>query len=209
MTLQSNKIPDLPCPATVLSMMMRTIALAAVLFLVLTGCKDTRPGSRKTISPAIEHTHSQDMAPHPYYYGLIEEYRTTLAGDPRNLAALIGLGHAYSDSGAWREAIVQYDLALKIDPRNADVLTDLGIAYRNMGMIDQALEQYRRALEYEPGHLNARYNLGMVYGFDLGNYTLAIHIWEEVLRLAPNHPNAVQMRTNIRGFQQMVKKGHP
>ena len=185
------------------------VLLATALCLVLPACKEAPPRAGKAISPAIEHTRSQDVAPHPYYYGLIEEYRTTLSGDPRNLAALIGLGNAYSDSGSWREAIAQYELALKIDPHNADVLTDLGNAYRSLGLTDRALAEYRRALEQEPGHLNARYNLGMVYGFDLRNYTLAIHIWEEVLRLAPNHPNAEQMRASIRGFKQMIKKGHP
>ena len=32
-----------------------------------------------------------------------------LAGDPHNLAAMIGLGNAYSESGAWREAIIEYE----------------------------------------------------------------------------------------------------
>lgn len=183
--------------------------LAAALFLVLPGCKDARTGPGGNIPAAVEHGQRLETSPHPYYYGLIEEYRTTLASDPENLAAVIGLGHAYSDSGAWREAIEQYEHALRIDPSNADVHTDLGIAFRTLGMINRALAEYRKALEYEPGHLNARYNLGIIYGFELRNYPLAIHIWEEVLKLAPNHPNAEQMRTSIAGFKKMMRKGHP
>ena len=189
---------------------MKTLSLLTVtLFLLLPACKDARPRAGSSIPTAVQHAHKQEPSPPPYYYGLIEEYRNTLASDPRNLAALIGLGNAYSDSGAWREAIEQYEQALKIDPRNADVHSDLGTAFRNLGMTDRALAQYRHALEHDPAHLNARYNLGIVYGYELGNYPLAIHIWEEVLRLAPNHPNAAQMRSSIVSFKKMMKKGHP
>ena len=143
----------------------------------------------------------------PDYHGLIEEYRATLKEDPENLAAMIALANAYYDSGMWREAIRFYERALTHEPLNADVRTDMGTAYRNLGKPERALVEYRLALNHEPGHLNARYNMGVVYAFDVKNYPVAIHVWEELLRLAPNHPHADDIRTCIVTFKKTLRKG--
>ena len=191
--------------------MKRTIVLAAVCFLLLAACrsKDQEKVTAHPIPAAVQHATRLESAQKPYYYGLIEEYRTILEEDPRNLAAIIGLGNAYSESAAWREAIQQYERALEIDPRNADVRSDMGTAYRNIGMPDRALAEYRQALVQEPGHLNARYHMGIVYAFDRKNYSVAIHVWDELLRIAPTHPQADYMRTCIATFRKALKKEHP
>ena len=176
--------------------------------LVLAGCRNVEEKKTSGIPPAIEHVSKVEKSQTPYYYGLIEEYQTTLQEDPNNLAALIGLANAYADSGAWGEAITQYERALKLDPQNADIHTDMGTAYRNIGYPDRALAEYRAALTYEPGHLNARYCLGLLYGFNLHNYAAAIKVWEDLLRIAPSHPQAAFMKTNIATFREALKKGH-
>jgi len=187
--------------------MKKTLSVAAAAVVVLlTACSRTDERHEPNIPAGVEHGAKSET---PYYYGLIEEYRGVLSGDPDNLPAIVGLGNAYADSGAWQEAIGQYEHALKLDPRNADVHTDLGVAYRSLGMPDRALAEYRKALEYEPGHLNARFYMGIVYAYDFKNYPVAIHVWEELLRLAPNHPQADYMRANIMTFRKTLKKGHP
>ncbi len=133
----------------------------------------------------------------PNYEGLIRNYQSILAQDPRNIAALIATGNAYYDSGQWKKAIAMYERVLSLDPRNADVRTDMGTAFRNIGMFDQAVVEYHRALMYEPGHANARYNLGIVYAHDKKDYRDAIQAWEELLKLAPNHPQADSIRAQI------------
>lgn len=185
-----------------------TVVVAAC-FLLLPGCRNADGKKTPTVPAAIEHASKPETIQNPYYYGLIEEYRTILAGEPNNLAAIIALGNVYSDSGAWREAIRLYERALKLDPRNADVHTDLGTAYRNIGMPDRALAEYRLALDSEPGHLNARYNMGIVYAYDIKDYAVAIHVWEELLRLAPSYPQADYMRTCIVTFRKTLNKDHP
>jgi tetratricopeptide (TPR) repeat protein len=142
----------------------------------------------------------------PYYYGLIEEYQTVLAEDPNNIAALIGSGNAYYDSGEWKKAIEMYERSLSIDPRNADVRTDMGTAYRSLGMPDRALAEYRLALQYEPGHVNALYNLGVVYANDKKDYAAAIRVWEDILKIAPNYPQADYIRTMIAALKAKKTK---
>ncbi len=189
--------------------MMKNVLLIAVLFFfLLSGC--TRQEEKKpsvvpfAVPAAIEHSNKLENDQGPYYDGLIEEFRATLAEDPNNFAALVGLGNAYLDSGQWKKAVVMYEHALAIDPRNADVRTDMGTAYRNLGMPDRALAEYRAALVEEPGHLNARYNMGIVFAHDKKNYQAAIHMWEELLKLAPNFPYADHIRASIAA----LKKGN-
>ncbi len=182
--------------------MKRIVTTAFLVLLLAAGCNQqggVREGNAQAATP-------QEMqAPEtrgPYYAGLIEEYRTTLARDPRNLAALIALGNAYFDSGQWRDAVTIYEHALVVDPTNADVRTDLGTAYRNLGMPDRALAQYEHVLQMDPDHLNARYNMGIVYAYDKRNARAAIRAWEQFLKLAPNHPQAERIRADIAALRR-------
>ena len=141
----------------------------------------------------------------PYYPGLIEEYRLLLAEDPHNFAALVALGNAYFDNGNWKRSIEMYHSALLIAPRDADIHSAMGTAYRNLGLIDRSLAEYRLALKYEPGHLDARYNMGNVYAYDKKDYRDAVRVWTEILRLAPNYPEAERIRSNIAVLNKKMK----
>jgi tetratricopeptide (TPR) repeat protein len=188
------------------TIIMKSVLVAASVFLVLfTGCRNADV-KKPTAVPAPSEQAPKSEALTPYYYGLIEEYRTILEEDPNNLAAVIALGNAYFDSGQWNEAIRLYERALAINPRSADVHTDMGTAYRNMGRSDRALAEYRRALELEPGQMDARYNLGVVYAYDVKDYRRAIAIWNQVLRLDPNYPEADAIRAAIAKFKKALKK---
>jgi tetratricopeptide (TPR) repeat protein len=186
---------------------MKNILITLVLCLsLLPGCAKTDEKKSPALSAATEHPQKLEDSRNPNYPGLIEEYRTILAEDPNNLAAIVALGNAYFDSGQWKRAIKMYEHALRIDPRNADVRTDMGTSYRNIGMPDRALAEYFATLRQEPAHLNARYNMGIIYAYDKKDYKAAIHIWEELLRLAPNFPHADSMRSCIITFRKADKK---
>jgi tetratricopeptide (TPR) repeat protein len=182
------------------------IILALCLLLTL-ACKQSDRRKPAVILPVTEHSGKPEQARIPYYHGLVEEYRAVLAEDPNNLAALIALGNAYSDNGEWRKAITIYQHALTQDERNADVHTDMGTAYRNLGMTEQALAQYRLALHYEPGHLDARYHIGIVYAYIKKDPHAAIHIWRELLKMAPNFPRAEQIRMSIAALHEEAPTG--
>jgi tetratricopeptide (TPR) repeat protein len=174
---------------------------------MLLGCK--KVDQKKTPVPpvAVEHSQKHGQSLNPDYFGLIEEYRTMLKNDPHNLAVIIALGNAYYDNRSWSDAIRLYEQALRLDPPNADVHTDMGTAYRNMGRPDRALAEYHLALDNDPGHVDARYNMGVVYAFDMKHYDVAIHLWEELLQLAPNYPHADDIRTFILTFRKALQRG--
>lgn len=184
-------------------MIFRTLLVLFTLLLLVPACSHQEGGAPKKEAEGEE---QKDSAKAPYYHGLVKEYESLIAQDPRNLAAIIALGNAYYDSGQWKQAVAAYERALAIEPRNTDVRTDMGTALRNMGMSDRAIVEYRRALSYEPGHQNARYNLGVVYAYDKRDYPSAIKTWEDLLRIAPNHPQSENMRSCIITFRKVVKK---
>ena len=186
---------------------MKTPHVAALCFFLAlaAGCRDAGDKKPAVVPTAAVHA-PKSQALDPYYYGLIEEYRTILAEDPTNLAAVIALGNAYFDSAQWGDAVRMYERAVELDPRNADVITDLGTAYRNLGKPDRAIAEYRRALGLEPAHLNARYNLGVVYAYDLKDYARAIRLWEDLLRLAPNYPEAKAIQAHITAIKKSQQK---
>lgn len=183
---------------------MHTAILMAVLMLtVLAGCGKPDNAGPSAAKPPLN---KAVPPPHPNFAGLIEEYRAILKADPDNLAGMIGLGNAYSESGQWKEAIMMYDHVLLIDPRNADVRTDRGNAYRNIGMADRALAEYRAALAYEPANVEARYSLGILYSHDKKDCASAVRVWEEMLQIAPNSPHAQDVRSGIEACRKTLKK---
>jgi len=186
---------------------IRTIVAPALLagllacLLAAGGCtKDDQRSSAPADRPAAE------KGQKPYYYGLIEEYRNVLAGDPHNLAALIALGNAYYDAGQWKLAIQHYEQALRLNPHMADVVTDMGTCYRNLGMPDRAITQYEKALTIEPTHQNALLNLGIVYGYDRKDYAKAIASWEQLLHVSPKHPKAEYLQATMAQFRKAMRQ---
>lgn len=188
---------------------MKNILLTVFLgLLLLSGCRNADEKKAFLAPAAKEDPKALETPQTPNYAGLIEEYRSILAEDPDNLAGIIALGNAYFDSGQWKKAITMYHHALLIDPGNADVRTDMGTAYRNLGMPDRALAEYRAALAHEPSHLNAHYNMGIVYAHNRKDYQAAIRVWEELLQIAPNYPQADAVRSGITAFKKgLAKKG--
>ena len=167
------------------------------------GCDRPREPVRPSVVPAHQATVEQQT---PYYYGLIEEYKTILAEDPNNLAGLIGLAHAYAGNNQWDKAITLYEHALRIDSHNADLHADLGIACRNAGQVDRALGEFHKAVASDPVHQNARFHMGIVYAYDKRDYPAAIRVWQELLHISPHHAEAEYMKHCIVKFGEMAKK---
>lgn len=188
-------------------MMTRTIILAGLLLAltIISGCRDQGKAAAVPGRHADD-TSASEKSKTPYYYGLIEEYKGILAGDPHNLAAIIALGNAYFDAGLWKQALRHYEQALQLDPANVDVITDAGTCYRNLGMPDRAIEEYERALKREPTHQNALFNLGVVYGYDRKDYATAIRYWEQLLHVSPKHPRSDYLQATMAQFKKAMRQ---
>ncbi len=192
---------DSRCTATSLN----SLVVAAVLSIPFFFACGT-PEQKK--APAVlQETHQVERSARqaPYYPGLIEEYRLLVAEDPHNFAALVALGNAYFDNRDWKKAAEMYQKALAIAPHDADIRSALGTAYRNLGLIDQALSEYQLALRNDPVNLDARYYMGIVYAYDKKDYRDAVRVWQEILNLAPNYPEAERIRSTIAALNKKIK----
>ncbi len=127
----------------------------------------------------------------------------TAKQSPNNARAWVALGNALMDSNRCAEAADAYQKALVLDPKNVDVRVDRGTCLRNTGQPQKAVEEYRKALQINPYHAFAHRNLGVVMAFDLNDKKTAIREFEKYLELAPNAPDANDIRKTL----QTLKTG--
>lgn len=120
---------------------------------------------------------------------------------PKNAAAWIALGNALMDSNRFGEAADAYQKALALDPKNVDVLVDMGTCLKNSGRPLQAVEEYRKAIKMNPNHVYAHRNMGVVLAFDLKDKKEAAREFEKYLALAPNAPDAGEIRQMVQNLK--------
>jgi len=106
--------------------------------------------------------------------------------NPWNVTSHIILGEYYLDAGNIDVALAHFVNAEGIKPDNGRVLSNLGKAYRKLGNLDQAIEKFRAASAAEPEVLEHLYQLGLVYGYDKGDRTQALELFEEILSRQPD-----------------------
>ena len=170
---------------------MRKILVIAMLCLAIVSCQQKQ-------EPKPQERLSADSV------RMMEEIRMlqeVVGKDPRNLEALIKLGNLLMDSSRFSEAIGAYEKALELDPKNADVRVDMGTCYKNIGKPEEAVEQYRKVLKTDPKHLSAQRNLAVVLAFDLRDNAQALKEFEKYLKLAPDAPDAAQVRQTMEALK--------
>jgi cytochrome c-type biogenesis protein CcmH/NrfG len=168
------------------------ILLCAVLVVMfgLVGCKQKGSDKQVVAPPQVLITAQQ-----------IDSLRSIAKMNPGKADGWIALGNALMDSQQFNEAVDAYQKALAIDPKNVDVRVDMGTCMRGMGKPEAAVAEFRKALKIAPSHLNAHRNLGVVLGFDLKDREGAVKELKTLLELAPNLPDAAQIRDAIAQLQ--------
>jgi cytochrome c-type biogenesis protein CcmH/NrfG len=120
---------------------------------------------------------------------------------PKNAGAWIVLGNALMDSSRFGEAVDAYQKALALSPKNVDVRVDMGTCLKNSGRPEKAVEEFRKAIQINPGHLYAHRNMGVVLAFDLKDKKGAAKEFEKYLELAPNAPDAGEIRQLVQNLK--------
>jgi len=132
-----------------------------------------------------------------YLSKVIYHYERAIKIYPTNPAAYLDLGVAYFGMRDYFKAADLWIQAYRLDPANARakksteqlsaVLLQEGFNYYLKGNTDEAIRCYLKATELNFNNVEAWYNLGGNY-FLLNDTKNAIAAWENVLKLAPNHP---------------------
>ncbi|UCG37910.1 MAG: tetratricopeptide repeat protein, partial [bacterium] len=146
------------------------------------------------------------QAPAPDYTLQIGELKRRLASNPNDVGLLVQLGNTYFDSNMYPESIEAYEKALALRPGNPNVLTDLGVMYRRNGRSDEAVKRFRMAMEADPNHPQSRMNLGIVLFYDLKDPVGARAALQDLLRVAPQGPQAESARQLLAQIEAMLQQ---
>jgi cytochrome c-type biogenesis protein CcmH/NrfG len=127
--------------------------------------------------------------------------------DPKNYQALVQIGNDYFDLGEAQKSVDAYGKALAIKDGDPNVITDMGVMYRQLKDFPKALAAFRKAAAASPTHPQSRMNIGVVLMHDLNDPKGAIAAWEDYLRVAPNDPNAENIRRSIEELKSRADSG--
>lgn len=118
----------------------------------------------------------------------LQALRGRLARNPKDLAALVGLGDMEFDAQKFDRAHDYFARALALDPTNPDVRTDDAIALHMTGHDLDALRELDGVLAQRPGFTPAIFNRGIVLQA-IGRRTDAIAAFHRFLQVAgPDNP---------------------
>jgi cytochrome c-type biogenesis protein CcmH len=105
------------------------------------------------------------------------------------------------------EAHRAMELALKLDPSNVDLQVDFAqllTSSKDMNDVGEAFRKLSMIVSKNPQHNSAKILLGYS-AFKLGQYQLAINVWEEVLNRFPDDQRSVELLTrNIDAAKQRL-----
>ena len=115
---------------------------------------------------------------------------------PERVVDHFALGEAQFDEGNFSRAVEFYQRALKQDPRNFKASKQLGWAHIEVGQAAAARAAFAKAIGIRRSSSEAHYGLGLAYE-ELGNSAKAKAEYEAALSLAPNGPDAPELRALI------------
>ncbi len=128
---------------------------------------------------------------------LLTDLKARVARNPRDIAALVGLGNLYFDAAKFDQAVTYYARALALDPTNPDVRNDEAAALHATGHDLDALREVNRVLGERPDFPQALYNRGIILG-SMGRRSDAVVAYREFLRVAPKDQHAADAQAAIK-----------
>ncbi len=104
-------------------------------------------------------------------------------------------GNAYTQKGAYDQAIQDYGQAIRLNPGHAIAFSNRGVAYARKGNYDRAIQDYDQAIRLNPTNADAFSNRGVAYRRK-EDYDRAIQDYDQAIRLNPKHTSAWYNRGN-------------
>jgi tetratricopeptide (TPR) repeat protein len=121
--------------------------------------------------------------------------------EPKNAQARTQLANLYFDADRYDDAIKWYSDVLTLTPNDVNVITDLGVSYYYTNNPDKALELFNRSLKLDPKHTKTLLNVGIVKAFGKQDLQGASEAWQQVLKIAPNSPEAQAAKRALDSLQ--------
>ena len=131
----------------------------------------------------------------------------TRAGEvrPKDARVLVNLGAAFDAQGSTIAAQNLYEKALEIAPGDPIATCRLASSLYGQGKHGEAVQLLRGVIRETPRAHCAYFTLGVAFA-DAGIYREAINMWQKVVEIAPNSPEAASARESIDVLKRFVSK---
>ena len=123
---------------------------------------------------------------------------------PKNHRVLVNLGAAYDAAGQPAQAQTYYKQALAIAPTDSVATCRLASSYYAQANYKEAMDLLRTMIKKDQGAYCAYFTMGVAFA-DAGIYRDAIRMWQKVVQLAPDSPEANSAKESIEVLQKFVK----
>ena len=119
--------------------------------------------------------------------------------NPHSAAPYLLAAEAYTLLKKYTLCSQEYQKAIQVLPQGADIYIRLARCYRQSGQLDVAKSMLEQAQELESGHPSVYRELGAIYE-SKRDFSSALAAYQRYLILAPNAPDAGQIRAKVEGL---------
>jgi tetratricopeptide (TPR) repeat protein len=120
----------------------------------------------------------------------IKETQKAIAREPQRRDLQLVLAKYYNRAERYDEAIEIYKKLVAQDPRSPSLLMQLAETERLKGDLNSAIDTFRRCSQAAPSDTLCLLSLGMIFEAT-GKQDQAKPIWEQILKIQPDHPVAL------------------
>jgi tetratricopeptide (TPR) repeat protein len=130
----------------------------------------------------------------------IVQFKSALRQNPSYKESLLGMGHAYLATEAYREAFDFYSKVLKIESENSDAAAGIGSAYIGLGNYERALAQFTEILKKSSDNIEAHYEMAYLY------YLMNKNLWakrklDTVFKINPFHYKGLLLMADVKNSE--------
>ena len=122
---------------------------------------------------------------------------------PKNTKVLVNLGAAYDALGSADQAQESYKAALAVTPGDSVANCRLASSLYSQGKHAEAMDILRGTIAQKPNSYCAYFTLGVAFA-DAGIYRDAVRMWQKVITLAPESPEAVSAKESIEVLEKFI-----
>ncbi len=137
--------------------------------------------------------------------GAVADYDKIIEINPNHARAYINRGAVRSQKGDLDGAIADCTKSIEIEPGDARAYLNRGVAWHRKGNLKGAIEDYTKAIEINPLFTLAYTNRGVARDTS-GDLKGAIEDFEQLLKMAPNDPQAHEIKKRIAALKKKLNE---
>lgn len=139
----------------------------------------------------------------------LQALRQAAAREDAPIPSLLQLAHLALDQSRFDEARRLYARVLAREPRNVEAITHLGGVLFQEGRVDDALAKVEEALRIDPRYIHAHWDRTQYLFYGKRDFPAAAKAAEAFLEVAPQGPDADNVRKLMAEARQQAGKGTP